>query len=110
MSMQNDQAAAMAGREPGSPVEVDALMERAAADGSDGEVATPDTPATSGPEAGGATSGDAEGTDPEALSHEREEYPDPQSYPPPDTADGATPDPDLQVDDPSGGEQRHGRQ
>lgn len=43
------------------------------------------------------------GADPEALSHEREEYPDPASYPSPEESeaaiwDGSTPDADLQVD------------
>jgi hypothetical protein len=40
------------------------------------------------------------GGDPEALSKEREEYPDPEEYPladPADTTDGETPDADLQV-------------
>jgi hypothetical protein len=40
------------------------------------------------------------GGDPEALSDEREEYPDPEDYPlpdPADTGDGETPDADLQV-------------
>jgi hypothetical protein len=41
--------------------------------------------------------------DPEALGHEREEYPDPESYPSPEESeqailDGSTPDADLQVD------------
>ena len=30
--------------------------------------------------------------DPEALSGEREEYPDPESYPPPETPAGETPE------------------
>jgi hypothetical protein len=41
-----------------------------------------------------------QGGDPEALSDEREEYPDPEEYPlpdPADTTDGETPDADLQV-------------
>ena len=47
--------------------------------------------------------GTASGTDPEALGHEREQYPDPEDYPLPDpneqvTGDGETPDADLQVD------------
>ena len=33
--------------------------------------------------------------DPEALGAEREEYPDPESYPPPEITDGETPDADL---------------
>ena len=50
-----------------------------------------------------AGDGTAEGTDPEALDHEREEYPDPESYPSPmegeqQILDGTTPDADLQVD------------
>ena len=49
--------------------------------------------------------------DPEALDHEREEYPDPESYPAPEVLSGETPDADLRmdVDDPSGSEERHGR-
>jgi len=43
------------------------------------------------------------GSDPEALGDEREEYPDPESYPSShgsesDVTDGTTPDADLQVD------------
>ena len=50
-------------------------------------------------------------SDPEALDHEREEYPDPETYPAPQVLDGETPDADLRmdVDDPSGSEERHGR-
>ena len=45
----------------------------------------------------------ADGGDPEALGHEREDYPDPESYPSPEEGeaailDGSTPDADLQVD------------
>jgi len=44
-----------------------------------------------------------ESGDPEALGHEREDYPDPESYPSPEEGeaailDGSTPDADLQVD------------
>ncbi len=51
----------------------------------------------------GAADGMPEGRDPEALSHEREEYPDPGSYPSPEEGekailDGSTPDADLRVD------------
>ncbi len=47
---------------------------------------------------------DGTATDPEALGDEREEYPDPESYPPAEvpeveTSDGRTPDPDIAVDD-----------
>lgn len=47
--------------------------------------------------------GTADGTDAEALSHEREEYPDPEDYPLPDPneqviVDGETPDADLQLE------------
>ncbi len=40
--------------------------------------------------------------DPEALGDEREEYPDPESYPPPETSDGATPDADIAASDADG--------
>lgn len=50
--------------------------------------------------------------DPEALGNEREEYPDPESYPPPElpaderpapeTTDGSVPDPDIAAGDPDG--------
>jgi|GEM_PF-2626094 len=53
---------------------------------------------------------DGSAGDPEALGTEREQYPDPESYPPAEVpTDGAVPDPDIAVDDPSGGEERHGR-
>lgn len=56
------------------------------------------------------SAGGAPGSDPEALDHEREEYPDPESYPAPEVLSGETPDADLRVEaDPSGGEERHGR-
>lgn len=47
--------------------------------------------------------GTPDGSDAEALSHEREEYPDPEDYPLPDPneqviVDGETPDADLQVE------------
>jgi hypothetical protein len=53
---------------------------------------------------------DGTATDPEALGDEREQYPDPESYPPPETpeeeatptetpgeetSDGSVPDPDI---------------
>jgi len=43
---------------------------------------------------------DGTANDPEALGEEREEYPDPESYPPPqvpaeETMDGSVPDPDI---------------
>lgn len=49
-----------------------------------------------------AEDGTPTGTDPEALDHEREEYPDPESYPTPEEGEeqlwnGETPDADLQV-------------
>jgi hypothetical protein len=45
--------------------------------------------------------------DPEALGGEREEYPDPESYPAPhvpaeELADGAAPDPDIPTGDVDG--------
>lgn len=69
---------------------------------------TPGVPGTSD-EIDGVMDGGADGKDPEALGDEREHYPDPESYPEPELLDGETPDADLQVDDPSGGEARHGR-
>lgn len=49
------------------------------------------------------TDGTPQGTDPEALDHEREQYPDPESYPSPEEGEeqiwnGETPDADLQTD------------
>ena len=64
-------------------------------------MSTHDDQAMGAPEA--TPSGDAE-----ALGTEREEYPDPKDYPLPDTSDGSTPDADLQVSDPSGGDERNG--
>jgi hypothetical protein len=50
---------------------------------------------------------DASAIDPEALGEEREEYPDPESYPPPEvpaeeTTDGSVPDPDIAAGDVEG--------
>lgn len=45
---------------------------------------------------------DRTGNDPEALGDERDEYPRPESYPPPETTDGSMPDPDIAVEDPDG--------
>jgi hypothetical protein len=50
---------------------------------------------------------DGSGIDPEALGEEREEYPDPESYPPPEvpaeeTTDGSVPDPDIAAGDSDG--------
>lgn len=90
MSMQGDPAASMGATPgvPGTSDEIDGVMDGGA---------------------DGATT-DRDGTDPEALGDEREHYPDPESYPEPELLDGETPDADLQVDDPSGGEERHGRE
>lgn len=99
MSMSGEQMAATSAGLGAIPQQLGAEPEGVGAE-PDGVGAEP----TSGPEAGGATNGD-----PEALSDEREDYPDPESYPAPETTDGETPDPDIQVDDPSGGEERQGR-
>lgn len=50
---------------------------------------------------------DGTATDPEALGEEREEYPDPESYPPAEipqaeVTDGAAPDPDITAGDAEG--------
>jgi hypothetical protein len=50
---------------------------------------------------------DGSGIDPEALGEEREEYPDPESYPPPEVpeeevTDGSVPDPDIAAGDSDG--------
>lgn len=45
---------------------------------------------------------DRTANDPEALGDEREEYPDPESYPPAETTDGFVPDPDITDGDADG--------
>jgi hypothetical protein len=50
---------------------------------------------------------DGPANDPEALGDEREEYPDPESYPAPhvpaeELANGAAPDPDIAAGDSDG--------
>jgi hypothetical protein len=55
---------------------------------------------------------DGAAIDPEALGEEREEYPDPESYPPPERpageqaepemSDGSVPDPDIAAGDADG--------
>jgi hypothetical protein len=64
---------------------------------------TPGTPAGDETLEDAMQDGDGDGDDPEALGHEREDYPDPESYPSPEEGeaailDGSTPDADLQVD------------
>jgi hypothetical protein len=87
----------MSGYESPTPAEEETgAMGAGTADGTDLE-----------PGAGGDATGGGSPGDPDAMG--ADDSPQPGEAPAPETTDGEVPDADIALDDPSGGEARHGR-